>query len=272
VRKTPSPLVRASTPCLQTMEPPPSPVTSGSHKVAEEGILAVLHLFKQHMNSCPVRDLAFLHSLLFASEIRQWLLERALGILSFRSFCAAGFSSVCSIRWPLFGRVHPIPTIPERESVDQCLAVYSTTLFQSVFPVVDPVNFAPLVAQFYATPLGARPSAMACVYMFTAFVARHAALRSPATGLYAQRVLALVPDMLLEGPSVQGVEALTMLVCTPIFHSKPTRIASYGLLSALTYQVSLYSNIRSNAISRICSVPGGTNALCPRGQSINRPD
>jgi hypothetical protein len=223
VRETPSTLVRASTPCPQTMESPPSPVTSGSHKVAEEGILAVLHLFKQHVDNCPARNLAFLHSLLFASEIRQWLLERTLGILSFRSFCAAGIFSLVSIRWPLFGRMHSIPTIPERELVDQCLAVYSTTLFQSVFPVVDPVNFAPLVAQFYATPLGARPSTIACVYMFTAFVARHAALRSPTTGLYAQRVLALVPDMLLEGPSVQGVETLTMLVCTQIFHTKPRR-------------------------------------------------
>jgi hypothetical protein len=214
------------------MEPPPSPVTSGSHNVAEEGILAVLHLFKQHVDNCPVRNLAFLHSLLFASEIRQWLLERALGILSFRSFCAAGISSVVSIRWPLFGRVHhSIPTIPERELVDQCLAIYSTTLLQPIFPVVDPVNFAPLVTQFYATPLAVSPSTIACVYMFTAFVARHAALCSPATGFYAQRVLALVPDMLLEGPSVQGIEALTMLVCTQIFHTKPTRIPSYGRLS-----------------------------------------
>ncbi|KAL2787487.1 hypothetical protein BJX66DRAFT_341130 [Aspergillus keveii] len=223
------------------MESPPSPVTSGSHKVAEEGILAVLHLFKQHVDNCPARNLAFLHSLLFASEIRQWLLERTLGILSFRSFCAAGIFSLVSIRWPLFGRVHSIPTIPERELVDQCLAVYSTTLFQSVFPVVDPVNFAPLVAQFYATPLGARPSTIACVYMFTAFVARHAALRSPTTGLYAQRVLALVPDMLLEGPSVQGVEALTMLSLFTVTYGQ-MQLAGYALSLAVPMLYALGGN------------------------------
>ncbi|KAL2841848.1 hypothetical protein BJY01DRAFT_217073 [Aspergillus pseudoustus] len=207
-----------------------------SDQVLNHEVLSILHLLKQHVDNYPVEDVASLRSSLFSPAVQHWLLTQNHKTLSFPTFHKRVMRTVWT-RWPLSlpqlskeAQSSVLSVLPERGVLDQCRQIYSATLFRAIFPVVDPDRFRTLVDSLYASRDTSSPSTTACVFIFTAFIARHASLRSVDSRVYAQKVLTLVPALMLEDPSIEGLETLIMLSLYAI---------TYGKIQLVVYSLSL---------------------------------
>lgn len=193
-------------------------------KLNEDDLYTALRLFKFHIDYCAI-DNPFLNpSSLFSTEIQDWILTQTGATLSFQNFTDHVKHIVRTRLQPRQSGIsvenwhnQPLLMLPERDLVESCLGIFTTSMIQWLFPVVHQDNFQSLVSGAYASTKTCHSlSSTMCICMFTAFISRHAqaicVIPEMKSKEYVQKIFNLVPLILLEGFSVEALQTLTMLV------------------------------------------------------------
>lgn len=117
--------------------------------------------------------------------------------------------------------------LPNRSTVHYYFDTFVASFIRFIFPVIDPILFPETIEVAYHGPQpGDRygnASTKACIYAFLAFasVMDIEQLRSPASvnlsphdvEMFSARAQCLLPHILQEPTSLEGVQTVTMMVC-----------------------------------------------------------
>ena len=113
--------------------------------------------------------------------------------------------------------------LPDRHAVEAHLNIFRTTLMQRVFPIVDPILFPDTIKAAYShSSLSAvRADVRACILSFLAFssILQVPEYKDRPLGLppidsegLALKAQCLIPQVLREDASLEGLQALMILV------------------------------------------------------------
>lgn len=115
--------------------------------------------------------------------------------------------------------------LPSEHVVQSYFDVYRTSLMQRIFPVVDPVLFRDTIrAAYQETPPSShysQASSKACVFAFTAFASilhpcgdDYPSIHLPPVDseAYETKAQCLLPQFMQETPTLDGLQAVTMMV------------------------------------------------------------
>jgi hypothetical protein len=193
-------------------------------KLNEDDLYTALRQFRFHIDYCPIDNPFSGPSSLFSAEIQDWILAQTGATLSFQNLTdhvkhivgtrlQPRQSGISAENWH---NQQPL-VLPERELVESCLGIFTTSMIQWLFPVVHQNNFPSLVSGAYASTKTCHSlSTTMCICMFTAFISRHTqainAIPEMKSKEYVQKIFSLVPLLLLEDFSVETLQTLTMLV------------------------------------------------------------
>ncbi|KAL6239745.1 hypothetical protein BDW75DRAFT_227080 [Aspergillus navahoensis] len=135
--------------------------------------------------------------------------------------------------------------LPNRQHIETSFNVYRTSLMQRVFPVVDPVLFWTTIDSAYKERLsgsdGAQVSSKACIFAFATFVTVlcNTCLVDQGEKLprfdeeaCAMKARYLLSQVLQEPPTLDGLQAVTMLGTLELFAGNLQSANYYGSISA----------------------------------------